>query len=138
MKMNTTRRWGGKMLIALVAILPSDGARAQDDPPPASGPYYFVSDTLTTPDQFYWRGVQRFVDIDTMPNLNLLATVLDDTPVGLQFGQVLVPRERYDFRGGDAVREVELQPFAFTTRGSSHKRPLPLGANLRRFLDDPL
>jgi hypothetical protein len=123
------------LMAGLLALLPRTDARAQYDPPPAPGPYYFVSDQLGTTDQFFWRVRQHFGGIKTIPNYNLLAAVLGDDPATLlQPGQELVAPATYDFGGGS----VELQPFAFTTAGGTKAFNLPLGPGLRSFLNDPL
>lgn len=123
----------GLAIVASALWIPP--AHAQYDPAPAPGPYYFVSDTLDTPDQFYWRGVQSFGGIKTIENLNLLAAVLGDTPPQvLGSSQHLVPVENFNFGGGS----VTLQPFAYTKGGSAHKYNLWLGPFMRAFLNDPL
>jgi len=98
------------------------------------GPYYFVSDKVPGPEQFYWGGASRYGGTRVIENYNLLAAVLDDNPSSLvQSGQLLVAEESFDFGAGS----VRLQPFAFTEGGSS-KKNLPIGSNLNAFLSDPL
>jgi murein DD-endopeptidase MepM/ murein hydrolase activator NlpD len=131
--------WPRGTLVGLAAVLatllPHTDAGGQYDPPPAPGPYYFVSDQLGATDQFFWRAPQHFGGIKTIPNYNLLAAVLGDDPASLlQPGQELVAPATYGFGGGS----VDLQPFAFTTAGDTKAFNLPLGPRLRSFLNDPL
>lgn len=102
---------------------------------PAPGPYYFVSDSVPEPEQFYWGGVSSYGGIRVIENYNLLATVLGDTPstASLPADARLVASESFDF----GPRSVTLQPFVFTV-GNSNKKNLPIGTRLNAFLNDPL
>ena len=50
---------------------------------PNPGPYYFVSDNIPGPEQFYWGGTAKYGGIRVVENYNLLATVLGDNPASL-------------------------------------------------------
>jgi murein DD-endopeptidase MepM/ murein hydrolase activator NlpD len=141
---NTNRR--KKILIAAAAVvLARESAEAQYNPNPAPGPYYFVSDTFQTSNQYYWGGAANgtsqgtgrdtFANVGVIENLNLLALVAgDDATLLKKPGQTLVAKETFNFGGGSIL----LQPFAFTFKGKAKKFNLPIGSQLRNFLNDPL
>jgi len=118
------------LLIVTMSFLPIVSFAQTPNP----GPYYFVSDDIPGPEQFYWGGSSKYGGIRVVENYNLLATVLGDNPAKLvRRGQVLVAQESFDFGAGP----INLQPFAFT-EGGGRKRNLPIGPNLNAFLSDPL
>jgi hypothetical protein len=123
-----------KKLISLCLILSSFVCESQT---PATGPYYFVTDNVSGNPQFYNGdpGSGTYAGIFTMENYNVLATVLGDVASTLlRTGQTLVPTHSFTFNG----TTVALQPFAYTVSGSSKKFNLPIGTNLKNFLNDPL
>ncbi|MBI4468608.1 MAG: peptidoglycan DD-metalloendopeptidase family protein [Acidobacteria bacterium] len=102
---------------------------------PSPGPYYFVSDNVPGPGQFYWGGADSYGGIRVIENLNLLAAVLADDPATrTQAFWFLVDQESFDF-GSDSVL---LQPFAYRVFGFGKKQNLSIGPNLRAFLTFPL
>jgi hypothetical protein len=88
----------------------------------------------------FWRGLAGFAGELIQINLNLLAHAVGDDPANLLLANgTLVPPQNYSF-GNIPGESLSLQPFALTMPGGNPNRPqaLPLGPNLRRFLDDPL
>lgn len=88
----------------------------------------------------FWRGLAGFAGELIQINLNLLAHAVGDDPANLLLANgTLVPPQNYAF-GNIPGESLSLQPFALTMPGGNPNRPqaLPLGPNLRRFLDDPL
>jgi hypothetical protein len=119
-------------ILCFAFVLSSLSANAQT---PAPGPYYFVSDNVDGASQYYSEGIESYGGIRMTKGINLLATVLGDNPSNLlRSGQTLVPTKSFDILGGSVV----IQPFAHTVSGSTRKINLPIGSNLRTFLNDPL
>ena len=98
---------------------------------------YFVHLPPDGSPAIFWRDAERFAGEWFQYNLNLLAQAVGDNPAALlPAGGTLATPQTYNFGSGT----VRLQPFAFTRPGGDARRPeaLPLGPNLRRFLNDPL
>jgi murein DD-endopeptidase MepM/ murein hydrolase activator NlpD len=116
-------------LLTLVFLLPNT-VHSQAD-----GPYYFISDDVDGADQFFSEGIESYGGIPLTKSINLLATVLGDNPSSLlRSDQTLVPKRFFDTTTGP----VKIQPFVSRTNGDARMINLPIGANLRAFLDDPL
>ena len=99
---------------------------------------YFLHLTPDGSSVVFWRQAGSFAGELYHYNLNLLAHAVGDNPgTGLPAGATLVPTKTYDFGGSTPVT---IQPFAFSRPGGNASRPeaLPIGSNLRSFLDDPL
>jgi hypothetical protein len=89
---------------------------------------------------FFWRRLSGFSGNLIQINLNLLAYVLGDDPqLLLPTDGNLISAENYRF-GTGTFQNVDLQPFVYILNGENPARPRPLsiGPNLQRFLDDPL
>ena len=102
---------------------------------------YFVHLPLNDLPAIFWRRLAGFASKLIHINLNLLAHAVGDNPAALlPPGGTLVPAQDYLRFGTNAVIIPALQPFAFTLPGGNASRPqaLPIGPQLRRFLDDPL
>jgi hypothetical protein len=93
---------------------------------------YFLHEAPSGSARFYWRSVQTFSGVPLHLNLNLLAHALGDRPPA---GVALVGAENYDTRV-PGVGAIEVQPFV-ELRGATRVE-LPIGANLKDFLDYPL
>jgi hypothetical protein len=93
---------------------------------------YFLHETLSGSARFYWRSVQTFAGVPLHLNLNLLAHALGDRPPA---GVALVGAENYDTRL-PGVGAIQVQPFV-ELRGTT-RIELPIGTNLKNFLDYPL
>jgi murein DD-endopeptidase MepM/ murein hydrolase activator NlpD len=101
---------------------------------------YFVHLPPDGTPAIYWRALSGFAGELIQINLNLLAhTMGDDPAMSLPTNAILVKPENYRF-GNRPEDNVDLQPFAFSRPGDDPARPeaLPIGPNLKRFLDDPL
>jgi murein DD-endopeptidase MepM/ murein hydrolase activator NlpD len=102
---------------------------------------YFVHLPSNGSPAIFWRRLAGFAGELIHINLNLLAHAVGDNPAALlPPGGRLVPAQDYVRFGTDAVIVPALQPFAFTLPGGNVSQPqaLPIGPQLRRFLDDPL
>lgn len=105
---------------------------------------YFVHLPSDGSAPIYWRPSSTFSTpavstpaVRIQYNLSLLALVRGDDPVSLlPAGATLVAEEDYEFGDGTADI-VRVQPFVCTT-SSGDTEELPIGPNLRAFLDDPL
>lgn len=93
---------------------------------------YFLHEAPSGNAHFYWRSVQRFAGVPLHLNLNLLAHALGDRPPS---GVTLVSGEDYD-TGLSGVGSIRVQPFV-ELRGT-RRVELPIGSNLKNFLDYPL
>lgn len=93
---------------------------------------YFLHEPPSGRGQFYWRSVQTFAGVPLHLNLNLLAHALGDRPPA---GITLVRTENYDTRL-PGVGVIPVQPFV-ELRGTTRVE-LPIGTNLKSFLDYPL
>lgn len=82
----------------------------------------------------FWRGVQGHAGELFQINLNLLAHAVGDVPRAPQGGGLV---RALDYRYGGAGETFPIQPFVFIG-ASGTLRSLPIGPNLRGFLDDPL
>lgn len=98
---------------------------------------YFVHLPPNGSAPIFWRESSRFAGVRFQYNLNLLAHAVGDDPATLlPPGGTLVPAQDYDYGPGT----VSVQPFVHTIRLGNVSRTLglPIGPNLRGFLDDPL
>jgi murein DD-endopeptidase MepM/ murein hydrolase activator NlpD len=98
---------------------------------------YFVHLPPDGSPAIFWREIGNFCGLPFHYNLNLLARAVGDDPTSiLPAWAELVPPHDYNFGEGT----VRIQPLAFTPQGGNVYRPeaLPIGPNLRRFLDNPL
>lgn len=93
---------------------------------------YFLHEAPSGSRGFYWRSVQTFGSVPLHLNLNLLAHALEDRPPA---GLTLVRAENYDTRL-PGVGVIQVQPFV-ELRGTT-RTELPIGTNLKNFLDNPL